>query len=147
LKIVLDNPLKTMYNFSMKIRNLTAKYNSHKGGSHTSAKDYNRQQLKQETNDMANESTEPNFSKGDKWKELFEWEKKYGITITGYLDPEEILDHLEGYEEWQYRDIRAIKEAIEFAYNKSDSDWGYQDYIDAIERHLADYTDHSGYGC
>lgn len=96
---------------------------------------------------MANESTEPNFSKGNKWKELFEWEKKYGITITGYLDPEELLEHFEGYEEWQYSDIRAIKEAMEVAYNKSDSDWGYNDYIDTIERHLADYTDHSGYGC
>ena len=74
-----------MYNFSMKIRNLTAKYNSHKGGRHTSAKDYNRQQLKQETNDMANESTEPNFSKGDKWKELYLSGKKYDVTITGYL--------------------------------------------------------------
>ena len=36
---------------------------------------------------------------------------------------------------------------MEVAYNKSDSDWGYNDYIDTIERHLADYTDHSGYGC
>ena len=31
-KIVLDNFLKSLYNFSMKIRNLTAKYSSHKGG-------------------------------------------------------------------------------------------------------------------
>ena len=41
-----------MYNFHMKIKNLTAKYNTHKGGAHASAKDYDRQQLKQELKQM-----------------------------------------------------------------------------------------------
>ncbi|BCV00949.1 MAG: hypothetical protein CM15mV38_0890 [uncultured marine virus] len=59
-KIVLDNSLKSMYNFSMKIRNLTAKYSSHKGGRHTSAKDYNRQQLKQETKQMSEKAKSQN---------------------------------------------------------------------------------------
>ena len=84
-----------MYNFSMKIRNLTAKYSSHKGGRHTSAKDYNRQQLKQETKQMSEESKEPKFTVSQSWKELSEWEKANDVLIYGYLDAQEILEHFD----------------------------------------------------
>ena len=80
----------------MKIRNLTAKYSSHKGGRHTSAKDYNRQQLKQETKQMSEESKEPDFSVSQSWQDLSKWEKANDVIVYGYLDAQEILEHFEG---------------------------------------------------
>ena len=59
-----------MYNFHMKIKNLTAKYNTHKGGAHASAKDYDRQQLKQELKQMTDESKAPEFTKSNAWSDL-----------------------------------------------------------------------------
>ena len=147
-KIVLDNSLKSMYNFSMKIRNLTAKYNSHKGGRHTSAKDYNRQQLKQETKQMSDESKEPKFTVSQSWKELSEWEKANDVLIYGYLDAQEILEHFEGEEGWQYYDKNAILEAMRYAWDKSEIDWTYQDYLETIGDFLANMKDYpAGYGC
>ena len=147
-KIVLDNFLKSLYNFSMKIRNLTAKYSSHKGGRHTSAKDYNRQQLKQETKQMSEESKAPDFSVSQSWQDLSKWEKANDVIVYGYLDAQEILEHFEGEEGWQYYDKNAILEAMKFAYDKSSIDWTYQDYLETIGDFLADMKEYpAGYGC
>ena len=137
-----------MYNFSMKIRNLTAKYSSHKGGRHTSAKDYNRQQLKQETKQMSEESKEPEFTKSNAWSELSKWERANDVLIYGYLCAEEIQDHFEGHEGWQYYDKNAILEAMKFAYDRSSVDWTYEDYLETIGDFLADMKEYpAGYGC
>ena len=132
----------------MKIRNLTAKYSSHKGGRHTSAKDYNRQQLKQETKQMSDESKEPKFTVSQSWKELSEWEKANDVLIYGYLDAQEILEHFEGEEGWQYYDKNAILEAMRYAWDKSEIEWTYQDYLETITDFLADMKEYpAGYGC
>ncbi len=137
-----------MYNFSMKIRNLTAKYSSHKGGRHTSAKDYNRQQLKQETKQMSEESKEPEFTKSNAWSDLSKWEKANDVIVYGYLDADEIQERFEGHEGWQYYDRNAILEAMKFAYDKSNMDWTYEDYLDTIDDFLADMKEYpAGYGC
>ena len=137
-----------MYNFHMKIKNLTAKYNTHKGGAHASAKDYDRQQLKQELKQMTEESKAPDFSTSQSWQELSKWEKANDVIIYGYLDAVEILEHFEGIEGWQYSDKNAILEAMKFAYDRSEIDWTYNDYLETIGDFLADMKEYpAGYGC
>ena len=137
-----------MYNFHMKIKNLTAKYNTHKGGAHASAKDYDRQQLKQELKQMTEESKAPDFSVSQSWQDLSKWEKANDIIIYGYLDAVEILEHFEGNEGWQYSDKNAILEAMKFAYDRSEVDWTYNDYLETIDGFLADMKEYpAGYGC
>ena len=137
-----------MYNFHMKIKNLTAKYNTHKGGTHASAKDYDRQQLKQELKQMTEESKAPDFSVSQSWQELSKWEKANDVIIYGYLDAVEILEHFEGIEGWQYSDKNAILEAMKFAYDRSEIDWTYNDYLETIGDFLADMKEYpAGYGC
>ena len=132
----------------MKIKNLTAKYNTHKGGAHASAKDYDRQQLKQELKQMTDESKEPKFTVSQSWKELGEWEKANDVLIYGYLDAQEILEHFEGEEGWQYKDKNAILEAMEYAWDKSQIEWTYHDYLETIGDFLADMKEYpAGYGC
>ena len=147
-KIVLDNSLKSMYNFHMKIKNLTAKYNTHKGGAHASAKDYDRQQLKQELKQMTDESKEPEFTKSNAWSDLSKWEKANDVIVYGYLCADEIQEHFEGEEGWQYYDKNAILEAMKHAYDNSKIDWSYQDYLETIGDFLADMKEYpAGYGC
>ena len=137
-----------MYNFHMKIKNLTAKYNTHKGGAHASAKDYDRQQLKQELKQMTDESKAPEFTKSNAWSDLSKWEKANDVIVYGYLCADEIQEHFEGEEGWQYYDRNAILEAMNHAYNNSNSDWSYQDYLETIADFLADMKEYpSGYGC
>ena len=132
----------------MKIKNLTAKYNTHKGGAHASAKDYDRQQLKQELKQMTDESKEPDFSVSKSWQELSKWEKANDVIIYGYLCADEIQEHFEGEEGWQYYDKNAILEAMKHAYNNSQIDWSYQDYLETIGDFLADMKEYpAGYGC
>ena len=132
----------------MKIKNLTAKYSTHKGGAHASAKDYDRQQLKQELKQMTEESKAPDFSVSQSWQELSKWEKANDIIIYGYLDAVEILEHFEGNEGWQYSDKNAILEAMNFAYDRSETHWNYEDYLETIGDFLADMKEYpAGYGC
>jgi len=137
-----------MYNFHMKIKNLTAKYNTHKGGAHASAKDYDRQQLKQELKQMTEESKAPDFSVSQSWQELSKWEKANDVIIYGYLDAVEILEHFEGNEGWQYYDKGIVLEAMKYAYDKSNIDWTYQDFLETIGDFLANIDKYpAGYGC
>ena len=132
----------------MKIKNLTAKYNTHKGGAHASAKDYDRQQLKQELKQMTEESKAPDFSVSQSWQELSKWEKANDIIIYGYLDAVEILEHFEGNEGWQYYDKGIVLEAMKYAYDKSNIDWTYQDFLETIGDFLANIDKYpAGYGC
>ena len=110
----------------MKIKNLTAKYNTHKGGAHASAKDYDRQQLKQELKQMTDESKEPEFTKSNAWSDLSKWEKANDVIVYGYLCADEIQEHFEGEEGWQYYDKNAILEAMKHAYDNSNTDWTYR---------------------
>lgn len=137
-----------MYNFHMKIKNLTAKYNTHKGGAHASAKDYDRQQLKQELKQMTEESKAPDFSTSQSWQELSKWEKANDVIVYGYLDAVEILEHFEGEEGWQYYDKGIVLEAMKYAYDKSNIDWTYQDFLETIGDFLANIDKYpAGYGC
>ena len=132
----------------MKIKNLTAKYNTHKGGAHASAKDYDRQQLKQELKQMTEESKAPDFSVSQSWQELSKWEKANDVIIYGYLDAVEILEHFEGNEGWQYYDKGIVLEAMKYAYDKSNIDWTYQDFLETIGDFLANIDKYpAGYGC
>jgi len=132
----------------MKIKNLTAKYNTHKGGAHASAKDYDRQQLKQELKQMTEESKAPDFSTSQSWQELSKWEKANDVIVYGYLDAVEILEHFEGEEGWQYYDKGIVLEAMKYAYDKSNIDWTYQDFLETIGDFLANIDKYpAGYGC
>ena len=72
---------------------------------------------------MSDESKEPKFTVSQSWKELSEWEKANDVLIYGYLDAQEILEHFEGHEGWQYNDKNAILEAMRYAWDKSEIEW------------------------
>ena len=81
-------------------------------------------------------------------------EQRANFNEMGYLaglpvyDADEIQDHFEGHEGWQYYDKNAILEAMKFAYDKSEADWTYEDYLETIDGFLADMKEYpAGYGC
>ena len=97
---------------------------------------------------MSEESKEPEFTKSNAWSDLSKWEKANDVIVYGYLDADEIQEHFEGEEGWQYYDRNAILEAMKHAYNNSNTDWTYQDYLETIGDFLADMKEYpAGYGC
>ena len=72
------------------------------------------------------------------WEAIMELEKFYECKIYGVLELQEVEEHLKMYDE-KYSSIskQMILEGIEYAYNKVESCWEYELYLD----HVQDYVD------
>ena len=75
------------------------------------------------------------------WEAMNKLEKFYECKIYGVLSLEEVEEHLKLYDE-KYSSIskQMILEGIEYAYNKVESCWEYEIYLDAIQEYVDTHT-------
>ena len=75
------------------------------------------------------------------WEAMQKLEKFYECKIYGVLELQEVEEHLKMYDE-KYSSIskQMILEGIEYAYNKVESCWEYEIYLDAIQEYVDTHT-------
>ena len=75
------------------------------------------------------------------WEAMQKLEKFYECKIYGVLELQEVEEHLKLYDE-KYSSIskQMILEGIEYAYNKVESCWEYEIYLDAIQEYVDTHT-------
>tara|TARA_R100000329_G_scaffold7078_1_gene8677 strand:- start:770 stop:1093 length:324 start_codon:yes stop_codon:yes gene_type:complete len=75
------------------------------------------------------------------WEVLNAVEKFYECKIYGILDLQEVEEHLKLYDE-KYSSVskQMILEGIEYAYNKVESCWEYEIYLDKVQEYIDTHT-------
>ena len=75
------------------------------------------------------------------WEVLEAVEKFYECKIYGVLSLEEVEEHLKLYDE-NYSSIskQMILEGIEYAYNKVESCWEYEIYLEKVQEYIDTHT-------
>ena len=75
------------------------------------------------------------------WEVLNAVEKFYECKIYGVLDLQEVEEHLKLYDE-KYSSVskQMILEGIEYAYNKVESCWEYEIYLDKVQEYIDTHT-------
>ena len=75
------------------------------------------------------------------WEVLNAVEKFYECKIYGILDLQEVEEHLKLYDE-KYSSVskQMILEGIEYAYNKVESCWEYEIYLEKVQEYIDTHT-------
>ena len=75
------------------------------------------------------------------WEVLKAVEKFYECKIYGILDLQEVEEHLKLYDE-KYSSVskQMILEGIEYAYNKVESCWEYEIYLEKVQEYIDTHT-------
>ena len=75
------------------------------------------------------------------WEVLNAVEKFYECKIYGVLDLQEVEEHLKLYDE-KYSSVskQMILEGIEYAYNKVESCWEYEIYLEKVQEYIDTHT-------
>ena len=71
------------------------------------------------------------------WEVLNAVEKFYECKIYGVLDLQEVEEHLKLYDEkYSSTSKQMILEGIEYAYNKVESCWEYEIYLEKVQEYI-----------
>ena len=75
------------------------------------------------------------------WEVLNAVEKFYECKIYGVLDLQEVEEHLKLYDEkYSSTSKQMILEGIEYAYNKVESCWEYEIYLEKVQEYIDTHT-------
>ena len=75
------------------------------------------------------------------WEVLNAVEKFYECKIYGILDLQEVEEHLRLYDEkYSSTSKQMILEGIEYAYNKVESCWEYEIYLEKVQEYIDTHT-------
>ncbi len=75
------------------------------------------------------------------WEVLNAVEKFYECKIYGVLDLQEVEEHLRLYDEkYSSTSKQMILEGIEYAYNKVESCWEYEIYLEKVQEYIDTHT-------
>ena len=74
------------------------------------------------------------------WEAISKLEKFYECKIYGILEMQDIVENLRWLQEDEHKvdnlSKKDLLDAIEFAYNKIEDSWTYNEYVDAIDDYL-----------